>query len=184
MLTKTRQFGSMIFLMIAGVFVLGCSSREGKQSRALASETQRNSSASNAGAIQPCKILTAAQVATVLPNHDDGMVTDSGDSIMKGVKSYGCSYVSKDANLMTVVLSIAENEERFSWIKPSEESHRDDRKIDIGDRGWVYGDPGNLMVEVVQGLAVIDLKLMAPGAQGKSAEMTELARVIAQRLRK
>ena len=146
---------------------------------------QRGSaSLSNVGAIQPCKILTAAQVATVLPDHDDGMVTDSGDSIMKGVKSYGCSYVSKDANLMTVVLSIAENAERFSWIKPSEGSHRDDRKIDIGDRGWVGGDPNHLEVEVVQGLAVIELKLIAPGAQGKSAQMIELARVIAQGLQK
>jgi hypothetical protein len=154
------------------------------QSGAFAAEIQKNSSAPAAGAIQPCKILTPAQVSTVLPNHDDGMVTDSGDSIMKGVKSYGCSYVSKNANLMTVVLSIAENQERFSWIKPSEGSHRNDRKIDIGDRGWVSGDPNELKIEVVQGLTVIDLKLMAPGAQKKSAEMIELSRVIAQQLRK
>jgi hypothetical protein len=181
---KTRQFGSMICLMMAGALALGCSSRDDKQPGAPGAETQRNSSASTVGAIQPCKILTAAQVGTVLPNHDDGMVTDSGDSITKGIKSYGCSYVNKETNLLTVVLSIAENEERFSWIKPSEGSHRDDRKIEIGDYGWVYGDPNNLKVEVVQGLTVIDLKLMAPGAQAKSAEMIELARAIAQGLRK
>ncbi len=86
--------------------------------------------------------------------------------------------------MMTMVVSIAENEERFSWIKPNEDSHRDDRKIDVGDRGWISGDANKLEIEVAQGLSVIELKLMAPGAQGKSPQMIELARVIAQQFRK
>ncbi len=182
MLTKTHEFKYLIILSVAGMVWISCTG-SGAWTPPTAA-VQKNSDAPRAEGIQPCKILTSAQVAMVLPNHDNGMVTDSGDSIMKGVKSYGCSYVNQNANLLTVVISIAENAERFSWISPSEGSHRNDRKIEVGDHGWVYGDSNDLKAEVVQGLAVIDLKLVAPGAQAKSVEMIELARVIARAFRK
>ena len=180
MLKKYRLFVCVTLFTLAGVALLGCSGS--KEGTAPAAESQKSSSTPASGKIQPCKLLTAAQVATVLPDHDDGMVALAGGSLMKGVDAYQCSYSNKDMNILTVVLNVAENEERFSWIKPSEGSHRDDRKIEIGDAGWAYGDADDLKVRVVKGLTVIDLELMAPGAQGKSAAMIELARVIVQGL--
>jgi len=179
MLTNKCVCGAVYFVMIAGTVILGCSAcPEGSLRAAPAADPQA------AGTIEPCKLLTPIQVATVLPNNDGGTVTNSGGSFMKGVDAYQCSYGDRKTSLMTVILNAAKDKENFSWIKPSEGEHRDHRKIDVGDAGWVYGSPDDLKVEVVLGLTVIDLELMAPGAQGKSAAMIELARVIAQRLRK
>ena len=181
MLTRTRLLGYLTILTMAGTIILGCGG--GGEGTAPAAEPGKNTSTPAAGGIQPCKLLTSDQVATVLPGHDGGMVAHSGGSLAKGINAYQCSYTNKNTDLMTVILNVAENDEDFSWIKPSEGSHRDHRKIEVGDAGWVYGDPDDLKVEVVLGRTVIDLELMATGAQQKSAAMIELARVIAKGLR-
>ncbi len=176
MLTRTHRFAYLAVLTIAGAIIPACSGSGDPAPPGAAAE--RSSAAK--GGIQPCRLLTSAQVATVLPGHDDGMVTNSGGSFMKGVDDYQCSYTNRETHLLTVVLNVAQNEERFSWIKPSEGTHREHRKIDVGDAGWVYGTANDLKVEAVKGLTVIDLELMGPGAQEKSAAMIELARVIAR----
>ena len=134
--------------------------------------------AASAGSLQPCKLLTAAQVATVLPNHDGGMVTHSGGSLIKGVDAYQCSYSNTAADLLTVVLNVAENDERFSRIRPSPSSHKNDRHVDIGDGAWIYGEGDHIKVEVLKGRTVIDLDLMVPGAKSKSNALVELARTV------
>ncbi len=98
---------------------------------------------------------------------------------MKGVDDYQCSYTNRSTGLLTIVLNIAQNDERFSWIKPNADSHRNDRTINIADGGWVYGRDDDLKVEVVKGRTVIDLELMEAGARAKADAMVELARLIA-----
>ncbi len=134
------------------------------------------------GIMQPCGLLTAEQVSTVLPGHDAGTPKLSGGSLMKGIEAYQCSYSNKSMDMMTVVLNIANDDESFSWINPGEGLHRNHRKIEIGDRGWAYGEDNNLKIEVVKGRAIINLELISPGARSKSDALIELARIVAGRV--
>src|SRR5829696_5306917 len=66
-----------------------------------AAETAGGASAN--GTIPICRLLTAEQVSTVLPNHDRGTQMASGPSLTKNVDSYQCSYTAvrgNDADLL------------------------------------------------------------------------------------
>lgn len=184
MSTRIRQLGlSVVTTTILIAALCGCNTpKEGSGLQATADEAAEPPDSSSTSGIQPCKLLTSAQVSTVLPGHDGGMVAHSGGSLTKGIDAYQCSYVNRSAGLMTVILNVAQNEELFSWIKPSEGSHREHRKIDIADRAWVYGEEDDLRIEVVKGLTVLELKLMDKGAQAKSDAMIELARILVEKI--
>ncbi|HEY3011301.1 MAG TPA: hypothetical protein VGJ36_01045 [Gemmatimonadales bacterium] len=132
--------------------------------------------------IKPCELLTPAQVSTVLPQHDAGMVAANGESLIKGVKSYQCSYTTPAINLLTVIVTVAADDAAFGKIAPSESMHSDHRQIKVGDRGWVYGEDNDLKVSVVKGHALVDLELMATGARQKAHALVELARAVAQKV--
>ena len=177
---KIRRNGGILAFFLAAA-VAGCSGGcSGGRSGAETEKASAQPAASGeAQGIQPCRLLTAAQAATVIPGHDGGSVAHAGGSLMKGVSAYQCSYADKAMNLFTVVLNMAENEERFSWIKPGADKHTDHRRIDAGDEGWIYGGEDDLKIEVVKGRTVVDLELLAPGARAKSEAMIALAKVIA-----
>jgi len=134
------------------------------------------------GDIKPCELLTPVQVSTVLPKSDKGFVAANGESLIQGVKSYQCSYVNPEAHLLTVVVTVAADEASFVKIAPSESRHEDHRKIAVGDAGWVFGDPNELKLEVIKGRTLIDLHLMAPGAQQQADQLVELARAVAKKV--
>lgn len=134
------------------------------------------------GDIKPCELLTPAQVSTVLPKPDEGFVAANGESLIKGVKSYQCSYVNPEAHLLTVVVTVAADDASFAKIAPSASSHEDHRKIAVGSGGWVFGEGDELKVAVVKGRTLVDLHLMAPGAQQKADQLVELARVVTQKV--
>jgi hypothetical protein len=163
---------------IVAVLLGGC----GGPGAGSAGSTGKVSGEAPAAGIQPCKLLTAEQVATVLPNHDGGMVAHAGGSLIKGVDAYQCSYSNAVPNIFTVVLNVAVDDERFKEIKPSRSFHSDDKKIDAGDAGWVYGSDDDMKVEVLKGRTVIDLELLAPRARGKSDALVGLARAVAQQI--
>jgi hypothetical protein len=134
------------------------------------------------GDIKPCELLTPAQVSTVLPKADKGFVAANGESLIPGVKSYQCSYVNPETHLLTVVVTVAADDASFAKIAPSASSHEDHRKVAVGDGGWVFGDPNDLKVEAVKGRTLIDLHVMAPGAQQKADQLVELARAVAKKV--
>ena len=134
------------------------------------------------GEIKPCELLTPAQVSTVLPKSDKGFVAANGESLIQGVKSYQCSYVNPEAHLLTVVVTVAADDASFVKIAPSTSRHEDHRKIAVADSGWVFGEPNDLKVEVIKGRTLVDLHLMAPGAQQKADQLVELARAVAKKV--
>jgi hypothetical protein len=133
-----------------------------------------------------CRMLTAEQVSTVLPGHDGGMVAHSGGSMMEGVDSYQCSYTSEEGGefrVFTLVVSIASSEQLFSKIKPSGFLYGDDKKIAIADGAFI-GDKmeGEVKVTVIKGLKKAELDLLVPEAHSRSAELVELAKVVAGKI--
>jgi hypothetical protein len=136
------------------------------------------------GAVNPCGLLTAEQVATVLADSDKGDLTHSGGSLIAGVDAYECAYTNADASqVFTIVLDIAADDERFAKIRPSKFAMKDERGIDIGDAAWVYGDgDDDLKLKVLHGHTMIDLELLGPGAHAKSEQVIALGRAVTAKL--
>lgn len=152
----------------------GCGGKGGGEEAAQA--------AGKAGAIEPCALLSAEQVATVIPGQTEGYVANAGGSLIAGVDSYQCSYSDPANNLLTVIVTVAVDDARFAQISPSSSRHEDHQAIAAGDRGWVWGEDADWKVQVLKGRSLIDLELMAPDARQKSEALVALARAIAQRL--
>ena len=133
-------------------------------------------------AIEPCRLAAAEQVGKVLPNHDGGTVMHSGASLIKGVEAYQCSYVNPATDLLTVVVNVAADNDRFDAIKKSSSFHSDHRKVSIGDAAWVWGEDDDMKVQVEKGRAILDLELMAKGARDRTDALVELARVVAAKM--
>jgi hypothetical protein len=108
-------------------------------------------------------------------------VAKAGGSLVEGIDTYQCSYTNEQSDLMTVVLSVAVDEDRFSTLKPSSLTMGSAREVDVGDHGWVRGEPDDMKVTVLKGLARIDVELMAADAGGKSDALVDLARVVTSR---
>jgi hypothetical protein len=128
-----------------------------------------------------CILLSPEQVSTVVPGHDEGTVTQSGGSLLKGVDAYQCSYAAiagNDIRLLTVVLNVASGAVLCAEIKPSGWRYEREEAISLGDGGWSRGDTDNWKITVMKGRTLIDLELIAPTAQEQSAQLLELARSI------
>ncbi len=130
--------------------------------------------------IVPCELLTSEQVETVLPGHDEGYTALSGGSLMKGVDSYQCSYSNANTDIFTVVVHVAADEERFSWIKPHSSSLTTDLKI--GDGGTLFTQSDELKLEASKGLKVIELDLMAAKAESKTDALIKLASALLEKI--
>jgi hypothetical protein len=144
-------------------------------------------SPSGSTGIAPCELLSADQVATVLANSDEGFVAKAGGSLIEGVDSYQCSYSNPDTDLFTVILTVAVDDERFEDIEPNPSTRRDMfpdsfREVDVGDRGWVSGQPDDMKLTAIQGRTVIDLELMASDAGEKTDALIALGVAIASQL--
>ena len=131
--------------------------------------------------IDPCKLLTREQVATVLPNHDGGSVVYAGASLIKGVNAYQCSYADTVFHFLTVVLNVAVDDKRFAEIRPGS-TITEEQKVPVADGGWIWGSPGDMKLKAVKGRTVIDLELMAPGADQKGPALVTLGNAIAGKL--
>jgi hypothetical protein len=174
---------SVLSLCLLGLLGAGCSGGQqaGGTPDSGKDETASSVQAGGGSGLKPCGLLSSDQVATVLPGHDGGLQVKAGGSLIEGVDAYQCSYSSGDADLLTVILNVAVDEERFEKIKPSSFGMSDAKKVDIADGGWVRGDDDDVKVTAIAGHTRIDVELMASGAQGKSNALVELTRqVIAQ----
>jgi hypothetical protein len=181
-MTQARRVSSCALL--AGVVALAaCSSG---RSAARAAEEKPGAEATEAGgpaALQPCRLLTGEQVARVLPEHDDGFVAKQGGSLIEGVDAYQCSYSNPPGDLLTVILNVAADAERFEKIKPSGFAMGSDAKaLEVADGGWLRGEADDTKVTVLKDLTVIDLELLAADAGQKTEALVELARQVASRV--
>jgi hypothetical protein len=171
---------SIVMLAIVGA---GCGGGEGPT-------TGSASAGSAGGKIQPCQLLTAAQVSSVLPNHDDGFVAADGSSLVKGVESYQCSYTARresDLDMLIVILTVASDPKYFEeWIKPSPSAKKDAhpifREVAIGDGGMLYGDTDEIEVEAWKRSTLISVQLDKPGAASQAEAVVALATAVAAKI--
>jgi hypothetical protein len=170
--------------LLAGVVTLAaCGSGGSADARAAEEKPRADATEPGAsGGLQPCRLLTAEQVAHVLPEHDDGFVAKEGGSLIEGVDAYQCSYSNPAGDLLTVVLNVAVDADRFEKIKPSGFAMGSDaRELDVADGGWLRGEEDDMKVTVLKGLTVIDLELLAADAGQKGDALVELARQVASK---
>jgi hypothetical protein len=170
--------------VLVAVLLAGCRGGSGSgaasNAGARSASTAETEDAGSAG-IKPCELLSKAQVATVLPEPDDGFQAHAGGSLIKGVDAYQCSYSNPATNILTVILNVAADDERFEDITPGS-LIREGRKVDVGDGGWLRGEDDHIKLTAVKGRTVIDLELMAPKAREKADALVELARAVAAKL--
>ncbi len=145
-------------------------------------EVAAASSKAGSGAIQPCQLLTSQEVATVLADHDGGFVAHAGGSLIQGVDAFQCSYSNPSTEVLTVILNLAVDDERWAAIEPSRSRHEDHQQIEVGEWGWVWGQADDLKISAGKGRTLIDLELFAPDAKQRSAALIALARAVAERL--
>jgi len=171
--------------VLVAVLLAGCRGGSGSgaatDAGARSASTAESESAGSAG-IKPCELLSKAQVATVLPEPDDGFQAHAGGSLIKGVDAYQCSYSNPAMNILTVILNVAAEDERFEDIKPGSVIREGSRKVDVGDGGWLRSEDDDMKLTAVKGRTVIDLELMAPKARDKADALVELARAVAAKL--
>ncbi len=132
----------------------------------------------------PCRILTQAQVAAVLPDADSGFATTRGRSLIEGVRQYQCTYTDPSGGLFGVAFDVAETDELFESIKPGDTARqvreRGAREVEVGDGGWLLERAnGSLELRAVKNRTSIYLELGVPGSQTRADALIEAARVVA-----
>jgi len=141
--------GIIALLLVSSGIGTACGSTDGGAAKA-AEET---------GAIQeskprlePCKLLTEAQVKSVVPDLAGSMVASNGESLMKTVETYQCSHINASAEGLLVIVNIAADAASFNQIKGNERQVDAPKKLDIGDASWLYPKDGGLAVTVHRGV--------------------------------
>ncbi len=136
-------------------------------------------------AIASCELLTAEQVATVLADPDEGMAVKTGGSMIEGVDAYQCSYSNASHDRLTVTVNVATDNTLFTEIeprRPMSELYDEIREVEVGDGGWLYGDPTEMKLTASQGDAVIALELMTADAGGSGDALVALGEAVASRI--
>lgn len=133
-----------------------------------------------------CRMLTAEQVASVLPGSDGGSPSDGGGSLLEGVESRQCSYMaSREAefDLLTVIVTTARDDASFEQIELTGFAFDDEDAVPVGDRGWKKDDSADEFEVVAnKGRSVLRINLMAPGARDKAAPLIAMAQAVAAQL--
>jgi hypothetical protein len=149
--------------LVISTLALACGGGEETPSTAISTTNLNNGAKQASGAIAPCDLLTAQQIATVLADPDEGMAVKTGGSMIEGVDAYQCSYSNANHDLLTVTVHVATDNTLFTEIeprRPMSELYDEIREIEVGDGGWLYGDLTEMKLTASQGDAVIELELM------------------------
>lgn len=178
----SRRTGS--FLVAAALLLAGCGGPAEAPSAPTASAPVAEDDDGDSFGI--CRMLTAEQVASVLPGSDDGMVASAGGSLIEGVDSYQCSYTAvhgTDMGLLTVIVTVAPNDELYEKIRVTGFAFDDDDAVAVGDSAWKKDDSADEFEVVVnKGRSVLRLGLMSADARSRSEQMLALARVVAGKM--
>ena len=168
--------------LLISVLVLECGG--GEETPSISISATSSSNGANA-AIAPCDLLTVEQVSTVLTDSDEGMAVKTGGSMTEGVDAYQCSYSNGNLDLLTVTVHVATDQMRFTEIEPRRplsELYDEIREIEVGDGGWLYGDPTEMKLTASQGDAVIALLLMSANASEHGDAIVALGDAIAKHI--
>jgi hypothetical protein len=133
-----------------------------------------------------CRLLTAEQVASVLPGSDPGMASSGGGSLIEGVDAHQCAYTAArdgELDLLTLVVTVASTDVLFAQIEPSGSAFDEDDAVAVGDGGWKKDDQsGEFAVVAKQGRSVLRLELLSADAGTRGPQLIELARAVAAKL--
>ncbi len=157
---------------VISTLVLACGGGEETPSAAISTTNSSNGANRASAAIVPCDLLTAKEVATVLADPDEGMAVKTDGSLIEGVDAYQCSYSNANHDRLTVIVHVATDNAMLSEVeprRPMSELYDEIREIEVGDGGWLYGDPTEMKLTASQGDAVIELELMTADA-GESGD--------------
>lgn len=168
-------------LVLSGLLLAGCGDQAQPPAAAPAQDAAQDSDGFGI-----CRMLSAEQVASVLPGGDGGSVTQNGGSLIEGVDSYQCSYTAArdaDLDLLTLIVTVAPDDAHFAQIEVSGFAFDEDDAVAVGDSGWKKDDSAD-EYEIVanKGRSVLRISLMAPGAQGRAGQMLALAQAVAAKL--
>jgi len=166
------------FLILAGLVLalVGCGS--GDAGADSAEDT------SPSGGLEVCGLLLPDEVTALLPGHDGGVETRSGESLVEGTSVYQCSYTAQgagpaDLHLLTLTATVASTPDVLAEVRPAAETRRDRYEIfsevDAGDGGFSYGDAGDFMVDVWQGARLVSIELAVSGAADREDDLVALA---------
>ena len=123
--------------------------------------------------LDPCKLLSAAEVAMALPKNDGGEIEHAGGSLVKGIDAYQCSYTSPDVHIFTVVVNIAADDKLFADLKPHF-FRGEATEVPVGTAGWLRGEPDDMKLTAIKGRTRLDLELLAPDAKVKGPVLVKL----------
>ncbi len=178
-----HRLSALTITLLAVLLASACDSSEPAAPKATAKEILSGAESGEAATgMDPCALLSDAQVAEVLPGAKAGMNTHSGGSLIDGVDAYQCTWINDSADMLTVILNVARNAERFADIRPGDAVRDNRQPVDAGAEGWMRVASDEVKVKAVQGYSVIDVELLATDAADRSAQMIGLARIVASRL--
>lgn len=186
--TRACRLRALFYLVATAVLAGGCGGGTPPESTPAAApanapaKAPSSASESSAG-IEPCELLSAEEVASVLPDASTGMTTHSGQSLIEGVDAYQCSYTNPAGDLLTVILNVAVDDARFAEIRPGSAVRENREPVEAGDEGWMSVAADEVKVKAIQGRAVIDVDLMASDAAGKATQLVALAEAVASKLK-
>ncbi|MCP5165596.1 MAG: hypothetical protein H6990_11135 [Pseudomonadales bacterium] len=164
-------------VLLAGMLAAGCGAGEEIASESFATGDQKASVG-----LMPCELLSPEEVASVLPAAGAGTTTQSGGSLIEGVDAYQCSYLNATADLLTVILNVAADDQRFDQIAPGSELREERQPVQIGEGGWMSVAPGEVKITAIQNRTVIDIDLMTSDAADRTAQLILLTESVAAKL--
>lgn len=167
---------------VVSTLVLACGCGEETPGNAVSMTNSNLGSKRVSGTIAPCDLLTAEEVATVLAASDEGMAVKTGGSMIEGVDAYQCSYSNPDLDLLTVTVHVATDNTLFTEIEPRRPMsalYDEIREIEVGNGGWLYGDPAEIKLTARLGDAVIELLLMTADAGERADALIALGDAVA-----
>ena len=169
-------------LVVAALAFTACGSEEAGAVREVGSEQAAGSG--RKPRIEVCKLLSDAQVRSVVPDLADTRVASNGESLMKTVESYQCSHVNTSAEGLIVEVHFAADDQSFRQITGGgPDRFETEKKLDIGDASWIYPKDNRMIVTVHQGRTLVELLLNTKDAAQKGQALTELARAVAAKVR-
>lgn len=134
------------------------------------------------GGLEPCALLTAEQVATVLRDAAPGVAARSGSSLIQGIDAWQCAWVNPRTELLTLVVKVAADDARFAEIAPGRAEREDRQPVAVGEEAWMRVAPNEVKIKAVRGRAVVDVELTAPGAAVRAEALVAVAQAVVAQL--
>jgi hypothetical protein len=176
----------LLLVTLATIGVVACGAKDAAPSGA--ADVPDAQDTGDAPASRVCSLLTAEQVASVLPGHDGGRDRDTSEaSLLKDVSLEHCQYTfvkELDLRFLDVFVWTATSDAGVDSL-PTQLRHCPDddcRRLDMGDLSFAATWNDSPHVVVNKGRQVLEISLNGEGATANSDALAELTRSAAAKL--